>query len=323
MPAGCHDELCMEASYEQVFPAPVTPIMGTFTHSGFEMATYTWKVPDGKEPKGLVVLVHGFGEHLGRWGHVASYFAVRGYEVVGIDHVCHGQSDGMENEYGYLESFDVLVENWYAFMEQVVKPRNRSTAVYAHSTGGLAAFLALTKRRDYSDLDSDSDSISGFDQLGLRCVIYSAPLLRSPHRALYLCPSILKCCLCCGPSLVIPGVTADELISYQPAVEATEADPLYWGWKINFTFVRAMLAGSVEALDLLTEVDYPFLVLHNPDDKLCAPSASKELYAQASTEKNLKGIRMEEFKGCAHELHNEEDWQKPLQFALDFMRPLM
>ena len=81
-----------------------------------------------------------------------------------------------------------------------------------------------------------------------------------------------------------------------------------------------MLAGSVEALSLLPAVDFSFLVMHSPKDTLCATSGSTSLFEQAATPDTCKQIEVDAFAGCAHELHNEENWQKPLLFAHEFIQ---
>jgi len=300
-----------DKEYKDVFPCKQAPSMSTFSHDGKSMAVHRWQCASG-DPSALVVLVHGFGEHLGRYGHVANFFINHGYSVIGIDHVCHGLSDGMEHERGCLKSFDVLLENWRAFILKEVQSQSLKTVVYAHSTGGLVAFLALAESRWYKQWSN------------LQGVVLSAPLLRSPKCELYICPHVLlkclKCLRCCGTSPAIPAVTGDQISTYKPAVDATKADSLYWGWKINLSFVRAMLEGSVRALSLLPEVDFPFLVMHAPEDKLCDVSGSSALYEQAKTPAMQKEMEVDVFAGCAHELHNEEDWQKPLLLAHDFIQ---
>jgi len=54
----------------------------------------------------LVVLVHGYGEHIGRYEHVAQALAARGSAVVGPDHVGHGRSAG---ERALVEDFEPVV----------------------------------------------------------------------------------------------------------------------------------------------------------------------------------------------------------------------
>ena len=49
---------------------------------------------EASEPQRLVVLVHGYGEHIGRYEHVAAALVARGSTVVGPDHIGHGRSPG-------------------------------------------------------------------------------------------------------------------------------------------------------------------------------------------------------------------------------------
>ena len=56
-----------------------------------ELSVAVWDRPD---PERVVVLAHGYGEHIGRYAHVAEALVARGSEVVGPDHVGHGQSEG-------------------------------------------------------------------------------------------------------------------------------------------------------------------------------------------------------------------------------------
>lgn len=299
-------------SYEGVFGPVPAPAHGSFSHEGMRMTTYTWACTAGgggtknTEPRQLMVLVHGFGEHLGRYRHVAAYFAARGYEVVGIDHLCHGLSDGMRRARGKLKSMNVLVKNWRAYVDAEVSPRQFAAGhvVYAHSTGGLVAFLALARQDGWRESWKE-----------LRGVVLSAPLLRSPIGALYVCPCVVRALLRPATSLRIPGAKHGQLSTLAAAEEATRADPLYWGWTINGSFIRALLEGSVESLRLLESASFPFLVLQAPGDQLVAASGAEELYRKAATPSEFKDIEVDAFRGWQHELHNHAEWSRPLDRA--------
>src|SRR5918912_1459829 len=60
------------------------------------------------DPARLVVLVHGYGEHIGRYAHVAEALVARGSAVVGPDHIGHGRSAG---ERVLVESFEPIVDD--------------------------------------------------------------------------------------------------------------------------------------------------------------------------------------------------------------------
>ena len=67
-----------------------------------------------EDPQRLVVLVHGYGEHIGRYAHVAEALVARGSSVVGPDHVGHGQSDG---EQALVEDFEPVVDDLRAVVQ--------------------------------------------------------------------------------------------------------------------------------------------------------------------------------------------------------------
>ena len=63
----------------------------TFAGNREQIAMYVWSNP---RPRHLVVLAHGYGEHLGRYEHVAEFLTGRGAVVAGPDHLGHGRSGG-------------------------------------------------------------------------------------------------------------------------------------------------------------------------------------------------------------------------------------
>ena len=161
---------------------------------------------------------------MGRYGHVAGYFNERGLDVMAIDHACHGGSEGMKKARGYLPSFNVLVNNLADFVVATVAPRPEPQYFYAHSTGGLVAFLALKN-------DLSSDNWPRFQG-----AVYSGPLLRTPLAALYACGCFVRCLAGCCPGCVLPAVKPGQLSKYARAEIATRNDDLYWGWNINLSF---------------------------------------------------------------------------------------
>src|SRR3954454_23077751 len=89
---------------------------------------------DAAEPRRLVVLVHGYGEHIGRYAHVAEALVARGATVVGPDHVGHGQSEG---ERALVTDFELVVDD---LREVVTDTRGALPVVMVgHSMGGLIA----------------------------------------------------------------------------------------------------------------------------------------------------------------------------------------
>jgi alpha-beta hydrolase superfamily lysophospholipase len=99
-----------------------------------------WETDD---PRRLVVLVHGYGEHIGRYAHVAAALAARGATVVGPDHVGHGRSDG---ERALVTSFEPVVDDLHRV---VAEGRGQLPVVMVgHSMGGLIAIRYAQRHGD-------------------------------------------------------------------------------------------------------------------------------------------------------------------------------
>src|SRR5512135_1725667 len=86
----------------------------TWTNAeGLEFHAEAWE-PDGK-PKAAVALLHGLGEHVGRYAHVGDAFSHAGYAVLGCDLRGHGRSGGRRGHApsleAYLQDIDLLLEH--------------------------------------------------------------------------------------------------------------------------------------------------------------------------------------------------------------------
>jgi alpha-beta hydrolase superfamily lysophospholipase len=77
----------------------------TFAGSQAEIAVSVWQNP---QPRHIVILAHGYGEHLGRYEHVAQFLVQRGAVVAGPDHVGHGRSGGERVE---VSDYDLVVDD--------------------------------------------------------------------------------------------------------------------------------------------------------------------------------------------------------------------
>ena len=84
------------------------------TSDGLTLHTRLWRAP--APALGTAVLVHGLGEHIGRYEHVAEHLVAQGWDVRGFDHRGHGQSGGRR---GDIAQPDSLLRDLGAFIEEV------------------------------------------------------------------------------------------------------------------------------------------------------------------------------------------------------------
>lgn len=229
----------------------------------------------------LVVLVHGYGEHIGRYEHVAAALNARGSSVVGPDHVGHGTSEG---EPALVEDFESVVDDLH---EVVSHARGELPVVMVgHSMGGL---IATRYAQRYGA------SLSG--------LVLSGP-------AVGLSP-VLAGWLEDPPSDPIDGA----VLSRDPAVgEAYAADPLVYhgGWKRPT--LKAFIAADAAIADGPGFGSLPLLYVHGGDDQLVPVALAQPVVQQLAGE-NSEFVVIE---GARHEVFNETDQDETIARVVDF-----
>jgi len=108
---------------------------------GRQLVGYRWAADGGQTGAGVVVLVHGMGEHLRRYDHVANALTSQGFVVYGHDHRGHGASLAANDEPGQLgpNGWSALVDDLNLVIAQAKSDHPRLPVVMvAHSMGSFA-----------------------------------------------------------------------------------------------------------------------------------------------------------------------------------------
>jgi alpha-beta hydrolase superfamily lysophospholipase len=232
----------------------------------------------------MVVLVHGYGEHIGRYEHVAQALVARGSAVVGPDHVGHGRSAG---EPAVVEDFESVVDDLRAVVQATRD--DLPVVMVGHSMGGLIAIRYTQRHRA--------------DLAGL---VLSAP-------AVGLGPVV-------EGWLAAPELPSDPIdgaaLSRDPAVrEAYAADPLVYhgGWKRPY--LEAVVDADRAIAQGPTFGDLPLLYVHGADDQIVPVELARpviERLAGPDSELHvLEGARHEPF----HEFGKEQTIASVASFA--------
>jgi len=106
------------------------------TLSGLGGLKLHYRCWEPEEARSSLVLVHGAGEHVGRYEHVAAWFAARGFAVWAMDHRGHGQSEGTRM---HVDRFSDYLVDLAEFVKRVAGSHGRP-AMIGHSMGGLIAY---------------------------------------------------------------------------------------------------------------------------------------------------------------------------------------
>jgi alpha-beta hydrolase superfamily lysophospholipase len=236
--------------------------------------------PEGT-PRAIVFLIHGIGEHTGRYTHVIGALNRAGFACWGIDLRGHGQSDGPR---GHTPSLERLLDDISLMIHQNshIKP----AFLYGHSLG---ATLAL----EFGRLRPE----------GLSGVIASAAWLRlrfdPPRYKIMLARVVPKF----APWLSLPsGLDVQALSRDESVVHAYVHDPLVHD-RITAQLGAIMLNLADDLLAHPQSFHLPLLMMHGEDDHLTDPAATRAFFDGAgSSDKKLKL-----WPGLFHEIHNEPE----------------
>ena len=257
---------------------------------GTNLVVVDW--PLSKAPvRGVVLIVHGLGEHAWRYDHVAEQLNEWGFAVRAYDQYGHGESMGPR---GALPSADRLLSDLAEVIDESRFRMSESTPliVLGHSMGGLVA--------------------GRFVSLGLRPVqglVLSSPALDPGLNALQ--KMLLAVLPRIAPDLRIGNGLNADFISHDPAVVAAyKADPLVHD-RISARLAAFIAETGPVTIAAAPSWTVPTLLLYAGDDKLVNPAGSRAFAAAAPQPM----VSTHCFDGMYHEIFNETAPQRALVFA--------
>ncbi|MBI3162574.1 MAG: lysophospholipase [Chloroflexi bacterium] len=252
------------------------------SHDGLDVFAQCWE-PTMLQPKAVVCLVHGVGEHTSRYAHVAEAFGREGYILFGADLRGHGRSGGLR---GHASSADDFIKDIDLLLDQA---RTRYPALpillYGHSLGGiLVLYYGLMRKPN------------------VKGVVVTGPGL---HTALEQQKAKLMMAKVLGslvPTMLVDSGLDPKTISRDAGVvQAYVNDPLVHH-KLSLGFGKAMIGVNAWTLAHAGEFSLPLLLLHGKADVLAFPSGSIEFAAALKDNCTLML-----WDGAYHEVHNEPE----------------
>ncbi len=240
----------MSSIAEQLAQKPQTTLL---VRGDDNLAFYAW--PQAPEtPRATVLLVHGLGEHMGRYGHVASALQAAGYAVFGYDHHGHGLSSGVR---GNLTHPQQLVEDLAFVLEHVRSLTPSPIIVLGHSMGGLVAASAVAHGIPHIDsLVMSSPALGAQTNLVQKILLASLPKL-FPHLR------------------VDNGVKTAWVARDAQVVRAYQQDPLVHR-QIAAGLAAWILKEGAKTILQAHAWQTPTLLLYAGQDQLVLPQASAE-----------------------------------------------
>jgi len=260
-------------------------------HRNVSLFRRTWHP---ESPRRAIVVVHGFGEHSGRYETFAAWFANAGASVFSFDLRGHGRSGGPR---GHVESMADFLNDLERFLE-VVRDETDGLPIslVGHSMGGLIVAAFAVKR--------DPRVI---------CIATSGALLASPalSPAKALLARLVRSVM---PRLAFEAGIDPRAISTIPEeVERYREDPLVHG-RSSVSLVVELLEAARSVAGAGQRVERPMLLMHGALDTLCLPEGSDAFYRSLpATERDVPVADLRIYSRSRHEIFN--DVEREIVFA--------
>lgn len=244
--------------------------------------TRSW-LPEA-DARAAIILVHGLGEHSGRYEYFARHCMERGIAVHALDHHGHGKSDGQP---GFVERFSVYLDGVRALLEQTQSQHPGLPLFLAgHSMGGLIAAAFLE--------EAQSD---------FRACVLSGPALVTDAAPPAIVLAIVRLIAWLAPTAPLLGLHPTDVSRDPEVVRAYLSDPLVHHGKLSARLIVEMSSAMKRALASAPAVELPLLIMHGGCDKLTSTAGSREYYEHAaSADKTLKI-----YPELYHEIFNEPE----------------
>ena len=246
---------------------------------GLDLYYQSW-LPNG-EPKAVIVIVHGMGEHGGRYQHVVNSLVPKGYAIYAADHRGHGRSPGKR----------MFVSKWSEYLDdlglfiKLVKARwaGRPFFLYGHSMGGnITLNYVLRNPEGYNGVIASAPAVGKLD-IAPMMVLLSKVMARL------------------APAMQVQTNLALSDISRDPVeAQAYGDDPLIQTFATPRFGVEFPIA-SEWAMVNAAEFQPPLLMIHGDADNIVNVSASRDFFARVPQPDKKLIV----YEGGVHESHND------------------
>ncbi len=249
-----------------------------------------WHDPDAtpsSHPREIVLgVVHGLGDHSGRFDALGRWFAGRGIRVFAFDQVGHGKSPGPRMR---IPSYDALLDDVEIFLNHLRQRHpDASIGLLGQSMGGN--FVLNHQLRQYSKVE---------------WMIAGSPMLRSMKQPGPIHLSLLRLFAKVRPDHVLNTPVDPSQLSRDPAVQRAFLDDPLVQQRISLRLGRALIDSGRWALDHADLLTTPTLITHGDADQITCHQASIE-FAQRSGGRAITKIWAQGTHDLHHDIIREE-----------------
>ncbi|OLB82091.1 MAG: hypothetical protein AUI15_38670 [Actinobacteria bacterium 13_2_20CM_2_66_6] len=260
---------------------------------GTRLAYRSWPVSGAKI---TFAVVHGLGEHSGRYERFADGMARHGMATYAVDLRGHGESEGRR---GHVDAWSQWIEDATAFVSHVESQASGEVVPLGHSFGGVVMLSTIRSSK----------------LAHARRFVLSSPALKLKAKVPAWKTSLGKVMASIAPRLTLENEVDAGTVSRIPEVVAAyRADPLVHG-KISSRLYAEWQHAAAENLEHAGDIRIPFLILAGTADRLIDFEGSKELHARAPQASELLLL-----EGRYHEPFNDLGSEEVFDLIADWLK---
>jgi len=254
---------------------------GWQTKDGLPVFAREWTPDKPAATQGVVLLVHGMGEHSGRYRHVAKSLADDAFAVLAFDQIGHGLTAGKR---GHVRSYADLLDGIQRLLDQADRKfPDKPKFLFGHSMGGNLALNFLLRNKPL---------VTG--------AIVTGPWLKLAFEPTFVQVTLARLMEYLYPSFISNRPMNREHLTSDPRMQDLhQHDPLVHGY-ISAKFYQVVQRAGLWALEHAGLLAVPLLLMHGGSDRVTSAAASRQFAERAGTLCTYK-----EWPDFGHELHNE------------------
>lgn len=248
------------------------------------------------DPLARVLLIHGLGEHSGRYSHVGDFFTQSNISLTAFDLLGHGRTDGQRGHADSYEDYCRIIDHFLEKLQDALP--SVPLILYGHSLGGMIALYYALHRKS----------------ILAKAIISTSPGLEPGFKVPAWKTTVGNLLYAIVPKFSMDnGLPVDFLSHDKNVVEHYKKDSL------NHPFISArmgmdLIRNGKEISNRAGEFITPLLLMVGSDDRLINPQAIYDFGEKTSATTTLKV-----WEGGFHELHNEPFKNDVLAYTKDWI----
>ena len=252
--------------------------------------------PSNNDPIYNIIIIHGLGEHSGRYKEFASFFIKKNIGVFSFDLIGHGKSDGLKGHISNIKDFTDSIE------EVLIQVRKRfintPIIIFGHSLGGCLALNYLIERK------SKEISLAIISSAWIETKIQIPKYLLIIQRVMHI---------------LFPKIRLSNRLDTKDLSKDIKIIDKYKNDSLVHDRISLNLLSEInKTIEKIKNKDYnieiPVLIIHGKKDKIISYKGSELI------NKKIKDSKLKLYDNVYHEPHNDNEKKEILEYYYDFIK---